>query len=84
MMKANKKAITKKAAKKVTKVAKKTASMKTTKSKTNTAKYARVSDHIYTDGTSYRVRVMKNKVTKSVSCSSKTKAFQVRKALLAA
>jgi len=45
--------------------------------------YVRVSDHIYYDGYSYRVRVRSNGVTNSVSVSSKVKAFKSRKTMLA-
>jgi hypothetical protein len=67
-------------------------SSKKNSSKTNVSKssnkrntvttYIPVSKHIYSTGTSYRVRVSINGETVSVSTTSKTKAFKVRKHLL--
>ena len=61
------------------------ASKKTTK-RTAVAKtgYVAVSHHIYHDGTSYRVRAMRDGNKISQNFSSKKKAFEFRKKVLSA
>lgn len=45
--------------------------------------YVAISDNIYYDGNSYRVRVRRNNVLTSKNFPSKKKAFEFRKSLLA-
>ena len=54
---------------------------KTTNSRTTVTTYVPVSDNIYHDGTSYRVRVSVNCTKYSKNFSSKRKAVQFRNEL---
>lgn len=65
-----------------TKVTRRTGS-NITKTATRRTNYEAVSNNIYFDGTSYRVRVSKNKVKYTKNFSSKRQAMAYRKALLA-
>ena len=65
-----------------TKVTRRTGS-KIIKTATRRTNYEAVSNNIYYDGTSYRVRVSKNNVKYSKSFSSKKQALAYRKTLLA-
>jgi len=64
-----------------TKVKRRTGS-NVTKTTTRRTNYEPISNNIYFDGTSYRVRVSKNKVKFSKNFSSKRQAFAYRKSLL--
>ena len=55
---------------------------KTIKTKLLNTNYVPVSNNIYFDGTSYRVRVSKNNVKYSKNFSSKKKAMDYRKEIL--
>jgi hypothetical protein len=69
----------------MTKTSSKKTSMKKTAKKlvrTTLTTYVPVSDNIYHDGTSYRVRVVKNGNKISKNFSSKRKAVQFRNELL--
>lgn len=55
----------------------------TNKRKTPVTTYVRVTDHIYFDGKSYRVRVSKDNNKISKNFPSKTKAIAYKKSLLA-
>ena len=56
--------------------------MKKTNSRTSANKYVYVSENIYFDGKSYRVRVSKNKVKHTKNFPSKKKALSYRKELV--
>ena len=58
--------------------------MKKTATKTRRNEYVPVSNNIYYDGTSYRVRVSVNGEKYSKNFSSKKQAFAYRKSLLSA
>lgn len=58
--------------------------MKKTTTKTRRNSYVPVSNNIYYDGTSYRVRVSVNGEKYSKNFSSKKQAFAYRKSLLSA
>lgn len=58
--------------------------MKKTATKTRRNSYEPVSNNIYYDGTSYRVRVSVNGEKYSKNFSSKKQAFAYRKSLLSA
>ena len=55
---------------------------KTTSNRTTVTTYVPVSDNIYHDGTSYRVRVSVNGTKYSKNFSSKRKAVQFRNELM--
>ena len=60
---------------------KKTTTLKKTR-RTPVTTYVPVASNVYFDGTSYRVRVIKNGVRNSKNFSSKRAAMQYRKQLL--